>query len=68
MLKGPVKNEPMGILRSPAVPTATTSAPKASIVAGWSLAGSPWARLPPTVARLRTMGSAITRQVSKRSG
>ena len=27
---------------------------------GWSLAGSPWARLPPTVARLRTSGSAIT--------
>ena len=38
------------------------------MVAGWSLAGSPWARLPPTVARLRTSGSAITAAVSTRIG
>src|SRR5207249_4289749 len=57
---GPVKNDVMGIRRSPFGPAATTSAPSASIVAGWSLAGSPWARLPPSVARLRTRGSAMT--------
>ena len=38
------------------------------MVAGWSLAGSPCARLPPTVARLRTSGSAITAAVSTRIG
>ena len=31
----------IGIVRSPFDPFATTSAPRASIVAGWSFAGSP---------------------------
>ena len=38
------------------------------MVAGWSLAGSPWARLPPIVARFRTIGSAMTAAVSARIG
>src|SRR5207244_7710272 len=35
-------------------------APSASIVAGWSLAGSPWWGWPPRVARVRTGGPAVT--------
>ena len=61
-------NSPMGIIRSPSGPTATTDAPSASIVAGWSLAGSAWAILPPTVAQFRTTGSAMTLEVSERIG
>src|SRR5207253_10930071 len=55
----PVKKRSIGIVRSPSGPCATTIARSASIVAGWSLAGSPCARFPPTVARLRTRGSAM---------
>src|SRR6266850_1744663 len=54
--------------RRSALGDATASARSASMVAGWSLAGSPCARFPPTVARLRTSGSAITRAVSRRMG
>src|SRR5690606_24405412 len=64
----PVKNSVTGITRSPDALRTTTSASSASIVAGWSFAGSPCARLPHTVARLRTSGSAITRAVSARMG
>ena len=64
----PTKNEPAGIRRSPPGPAATISAPTASMVAGWSLAGSAWATFPQTVAKLRTRGSAITRLVSCRIG
>ena len=64
----PVKKRSIGIVRSPSGPWATTIARSASIVAGWSLAGSPCARFPPTVARLRTRGSAMTRAVSSRMG
>src|SRR5512143_1448762 len=61
VVNSPLKNWSTGMVRSP-------FGPRASIVAGWSLAGSPWARLPPAVARLRTIGSAITRAVSSRIG
>src|SRR5512135_1245953 len=68
VVNSPLKNWSTGMVRSPLGPRATMLAPRASIVAGWSLAGSPWARLPPAVARLRTIGSAITRAVSSRIG
>ena len=47
-----MKNSVAGITRSPPFPRATTSAPSASITAGMSEAGSPWAIVPPSVPRV----------------
>ena len=67
-MKSPKKNSPTSMVRAPSGPVATTWAPSASMVAGWSLAGSPCAMLPQMVARFRTSGSAITFAVSSRMG
>ena len=54
--------------RSPPLPWATSSAPSASITAGMSEAGSPWASVPPSVPRWRTCGSPIWPAVNETIG
>jgi hypothetical protein len=49
----PVKNSSAAICRSPSGPAIVMRAPSARQQAGSSEAGSAWARLPPSVPRLR---------------
>ena len=56
------------MLRSPPGPVTLIEAPSAVATVGRSDAGSAWARLPPMVALLRTIGSPIISAASDTSG
>jgi hypothetical protein len=58
----------MPTTRPPLAPRMTALAPTAMHTAGRSSAGSDWHSEPPTVPRLRTTGSAISRSASAKIG